>query len=110
MPIKIGDIEMKLPFGMYLHKSWQRKRFHAICKLTETNAYIARKNALVDHEEAIREEKLKLQKKMMDQGEKGKVKIKKIKSVPVQVQSSKHIMAEKKVAQSDMDIDKGKKK
>ena len=40
MPIKIGDVEMRLPPGMFLHKDWERKRQLAVVKLTETNSYI----------------------------------------------------------------------
>ena len=48
LPIKIGDIEMRLPHGMFLHKDWERKRMHAIVKLTETNSYIQRKNQVIE--------------------------------------------------------------
>jgi len=40
MPIKIGDVEKMLPHGMFLHKSYQRARFHSVVKLSETNVYI----------------------------------------------------------------------
>lgn len=52
--IKIGDAEKLLPYGVYLHKKYHAQRFHAICKLTENNAYIKRKNMVLDHQEAIR--------------------------------------------------------
>ena len=34
MPIKIGDVEKMLPYGMYLHKRYDTQKFHAVVKLT----------------------------------------------------------------------------
>jgi len=60
-PLKIGDAEKLLPYGVYLHKKYIPQRFHSIVKLTENNAYIKRKNMVLDHEEAIRVQRLKTQ-------------------------------------------------
>lgn len=74
MPIKIGDIEKMLPDGMFLHKHYQRQRFNSIVKLTETNVYIQRKNQVIEQAELIREEKKKINTRLL---EKGEVKVKK---------------------------------
>ena len=100
---------MRLPHGMFLHKDWERKRQHAIVKLIETNSYIQRKNQVIEQAELIREEKRKMQKRMLSTGP---IKEKKYtgSTVPKYIQSSKHIMAEKKIAQAGMNVDEGKKK
>ena len=88
---------MRLPHGMFLHKNWEKKRMHSIVKLTETNSYIQRKNQVIEQAELIREEKRKMQKRLLFSGP---VKEKKFSGlvVPKYIQSSKHIMAEKKIA------------
>lgn len=109
MPIKIGDIELQLPNGMFLHKDWEKRRFHSIVKLTETNSYILRKNQIIEQNEQIREQKRKMTKRMLSTGP---IKTKKSGAlvVPKYISSSKHIMAEKKIAQAGMKVDEGKKK
>jgi len=92
-----------------LHKDWERKRFHSVVKLTETNSYIQRKNQVIEQAELIREEKRKMQKRVQETGPQ-KAKKSTGASVPKYIQSSKHLMAEKKVAQAGMNIDEGKKK
>jgi len=109
MAIKVGDPEMRLPHGMFLHKDWERKRFHSVVKLTETNSYIQRKNQVIEQAELIREEKRKMQKRVQETGPQ-KAKRTAGPAVPRYIQSSKHLMAEKKVAQAGMNIDEGKKK
>jgi len=109
MAIKVGDLEMRLPHGMFLHKDWERKRFHSVVKLTETNSYIQRKNQVIEQAELMREEKRKMQKRAQDTGpQRAKKNASAI--IPKYIQSSKHLMAEKKVAQAGMNIDEGKKK
>ena len=73
MPIKIGDIEKMLPHGMYLHKSFQKQRFHSVVKLSETNNYIQRKNQVIEQADLIREERKKLNTRLLEKGE-GKAK------------------------------------
>jgi Tfp pilus assembly protein PilN len=68
MPIKIGDIELRLPHGMFLHRDFERKRFHSIVKLTETNSYIQRKNQVIEQEELLREEQRKIAKRLLETG------------------------------------------
>lgn len=51
MSIKIGDVEKMLPYGMYLHKMYDHQKFHSVCRLTSTNAYVARKNTIIEHAE-----------------------------------------------------------
>lgn len=55
LPIKIGDIEKMLPYGMYLHKKYNTQKFHSVVKLEPTNSYIARKNYVVDQADKIKE-------------------------------------------------------
>lgn len=45
-PIKIGDIEKMLPYGMYLHKMYDHQKSRSVVKLRETGVYIQRKNQL----------------------------------------------------------------
>ena len=94
---------------MFLHKNFEKRRFHSVVKLTETNSYIMRKNQLIEQEELIREEKKKIQRRLMESGP-SKVKRTTGMTVPKYIQSSKHIMAEKKIAQAGMKVDEGKKK
>lgn len=65
LSIKIGDVEKMLPDGMFLHKHYQRMRFHSVVKLTETNVYIQRKNQVLEQAELIKDEKRKIQTRMM---------------------------------------------
>lgn len=71
--------------------------------------YIARKNAVIEQAEQIREERKKLQTRILE-----KQKVKKAAfsglQVPKYIQSSKHIMAEKKEAQKGMGSPEKKKK
>lgn len=69
MSIKIGDIEKLLPHGMFLHKTYQAMRFHSVVKLSETNSYIQRKNQVIEQADLIREEKKKLNTRLLDKGE-----------------------------------------
>ena len=112
MAIKIGDVERLLPHGMFLHKQYQRLRYQSIVKLTETNSYIQRKNQVIEQAELIREEKKNLQTRlMMEKTALNRQKRTTGLSVPKYIQSSKHIMAEKKIAQAGMETgEKGGKK
>ena len=65
MAIKIGDIEQTLPHGMFLHKSLSKVKHQSVVKLTETNSYIQRKNQVVEQADLIREERKKMQTKVM---------------------------------------------
>lgn len=110
MPIKIGDIEMRLPNGMFLHRDEERRRFHSIVKLIETNSYIQRKNQVIEQDELIREEKRKLAKRLLESGP-PKAKRTEGMQVPKYIASSKLLIAEKKIAQAGkIQIDEGKKK
>ena len=100
MPIKIGDIEKLLPDGMFLHQKWQKRRFHSFVKLTDTNIYIQRKNEVIEQAEMIREEKQKIQSRLLN-NEDGKEKRSTGMNVPLYIRSSKHIINEKKIAQKD---------
>ena len=40
MPIKLGDLERMLPYGMYLHKKYSNQKFHSVVRLQQTNFYI----------------------------------------------------------------------
>ncbi len=60
LPLKIGDVERMLPYGMYLHKQYDHQKFRAIAKLTETNLYIQRKNTILEQNEQIREQRKKM--------------------------------------------------
>ena len=48
MPIKIGDVEKMLPYGMYLHKQHKNQKFHSVVSLVPTNKYIGRRNLIVE--------------------------------------------------------------
>ena len=74
--------------------------------------YIQRKNQVIEQAELIREEKKKLNTRLLEKGD-TKAKRTTGMAVPIYIQSSKHIMAEKKTAQKDLagkDTDGGKKK
>ena len=43
-PIKVGDIEKMLPYGLFLHKMYDHQKNRSIVKLRETGVYIQRKN------------------------------------------------------------------
>ena len=43
MPIKIGDVEKMLPYGMYLHKKYNSMKFTSVVKMTPSNKYTQRK-------------------------------------------------------------------
>lgn len=48
LPVKIGDVERMLPYGMYLHKQYEHQKFRSVAKLIETNTYIQRKNTILE--------------------------------------------------------------
>ena len=58
---------------MFLHKKCQASRFQSIVKLTETNSYIQRKNQVIEQADLIREERKKLQTRLLEKGD-GKAK------------------------------------
>jgi len=55
MPIKIGDLEKMLPYGMYLHKKYNSQRFHSVVRLTRTNSYVSRQNILIEQTDKIKD-------------------------------------------------------
>jgi len=61
MPIKLGDVEKMLPYGIFLHKRYDTQRFHSVVKLSPSNLYMNRKNLIVEQAEAIRQQKKKMQ-------------------------------------------------
>jgi hypothetical protein len=69
LPIKIGDVEKTLPSGMFLHRKCMSQRFQSIVKLTETNSYIQRKNQVIEQADLIREERKKLQTRLLEKGD-----------------------------------------
>ena len=111
-PIKIGDIEKMLPYGMYLHKMYDHQKFQSVVKLRSTNVYVQRKNMVVEQAEQINEQRKKMQLAMV--GEKRKEaqaaakqgKKKAEKHVPEVVTSAKYLVAEKK--ESEKAAAKGK--
>lgn len=50
-----------LPYGMYLHKDYEHQRFSSIVKLTQTNVYLQRKNAVAEQAEQIKDQRKKMQ-------------------------------------------------
>ena len=60
MPIKIGDVEKMLPYGMYLHKQYNSQKFHAIVTLGITNKYIGRRNLIVEQADQIKQQRRKM--------------------------------------------------
>jgi hypothetical protein len=54
-PIKLGDIEKMLPYGMYLHKMYDHQKFQSVVKLNQTNLYVQRKNMVVEQAEQIKD-------------------------------------------------------
>ena len=95
MSIKIGDVEKMLPYGMYLHKMYSHQKFHSVAKLVSTNAYVARKNTIIEHAEQIREQRRRMQSVMLEKKQDARVS-KAQKAVPKVVVSAKFIMADKK--------------
>jgi len=57
MPIKLGDVERMLPYGMYLHKQHEPQRFHSVARLTMTNTYVTRKNTILEQNEIIKDQR-----------------------------------------------------
>ena len=110
MPIKIGDIEKMLPYGVYLHKKYEHQKYHSIVTLTETNVYVQRRNQLVEQNEAIREQRRKMQFSVSDRRDESEAKKDKQKQVPIVVQSSKFITAEKKDFDKQLEKEKKEKK
>ena len=45
-PIKLGDVERMLPYGIYLHKMYDHQKFASVVKLNMTNLYVQRKNMI----------------------------------------------------------------
>lgn len=54
-PIKIGDIEKMLPYGIYLHKMYDHQKFTSVVKLKNTNLYQQRKNMIVEQADMIKD-------------------------------------------------------
>jgi len=54
---------------MFLHKKTMQQRFQSIVKLTETNSYIQRKNQVIEQADLIREERKKLQTRLLEKGD-----------------------------------------
>lgn len=95
MPVKVGDVERMLPYGMYLHKRYDAQKFHAVARLSITNTYIQRKNTIVEQTDQIKEQRRKMQSELLEK--KKVVRTEHFeKSVPNVVKSAKFIMAEKK--------------
>ena len=101
LSIKVGDIERQLPHGMLLHKDNARARFHSVVRLSETNVYIQRKNQIIEQQELIRDAKRDLQTKLLDDSTKKKKRTTGM-TVPISIQGSKALMAEKKIAQAGL--------
>jgi hypothetical protein len=97
-PIKIGDIEKMLPYGVYLHKMYDHQKFTAVVKLKNTNLYQQRKNMIVEQADMIKDQRKKMQLAMVGEKRKeaaaGKKKVEK--HVPEVVTSAKFLMQEKK--------------
>ena len=103
MPVKVGDVEMQMPQGMFLHKDFAKLRYHTVCKLTETNSYIQRKNQVIEQAELIREERKKLQTRLLDNTNKRAKRTTGL-TVPKYIASTKNIVAEKKIQQKDLKL------
>jgi hypothetical protein len=97
MPIKIGDIERMLPYGMYLHKRYDNQLFHAAARMTVSNAYVNRKNLIIEQNEQIKTARRDMQSAMLKRKKVERTDIV-TKSVPFVTVSSKFISAEKKSA------------
>lgn len=95
MPIKIGDVERMLPYGLYLHKQYDHQKFHSVVRLTPTNSYIARKNLIVDQAEQIKDQRRRMQSSMLEKKKEARQSAA-VKAVPTFVQSAKFIMQDKK--------------
>jgi hypothetical protein len=96
-PIKIGDIEKMLPYGMYLHKMYDHQKFHSVVKLNNTNVYVQRKNMIVEQADQIKDQRKRMQLAMVsERSRKDAGKKKAEKHVPEVVASAKFIMQEKK--------------
>jgi len=65
-PLKIGDIEKMLPFGMYLHKKYDSQRFHAVAKLEATNIYVQKKNLILEQQDQIKEQRRRMQTSLLE--------------------------------------------
>lgn len=92
--VKIGDVEKMLPHGLYLHNKYENQKFHSVVRLLPTNNYLQRKNAIVDQNMQIESERLRMQSQMLER-QKVVTGIKKPKSVPTSIVSSKFIQKEK---------------
>ena len=69
-PIKIGDIEKMLPYGMYLHKIYDHQKLTSVVMLKSTNVYVQCKNMVAEQAEQIKDQRKKIQLAMV--GEKRK--------------------------------------
>jgi len=65
--------------------------------LTETNLYVNRKNQVIEQADLIREERKKINTRMLESGS-GKAKRSSGMDVPYFIKSSKHLMALKKAS------------
>ena len=108
LSIKVGDVEKMLPYGMYLHKKYDRQKFHSVVKLTPTNLYIKRKNLVDEQDEAIRNQRKKMEFDLIEKKEKQGAGEKKQKHVPEVVQSAKFITAAKKEMDKQLEKQAGK--
>lgn len=107
-PIKLGDVEKMLPYGMMMHKMHDHQKFQSVVKLHPTNVYIQRKGMLNEQAEAIKEQRRKMQTSLVAEKKKGAETGKKNeKSVPEVVQSAKFLEKEKK--ESEKAQEKAKK-
>ena len=55
LPVRIGDIEKMLPYGMYLHKMYNHQKFHTCFKLVPTNLYTNRQNMIIEQNTQIKD-------------------------------------------------------
>lgn len=95
MPVKLGDVERMLPYGMYLHKQHEPQRFHSVARLTMTNTYVTRKNTILEQNEIIKEQRERMQTELLERKKVARTDFKD-KKVPITVQSSKFIQQQKK--------------
>jgi hypothetical protein len=95
MPIKIGDVERMLPYGVYLHKQYDSQLFHSIVRLSITNTYVERKNTIIEQTDQIKQQRRKMQSALLEKKKEEKISTV-VKKVPSVVQSSKYLQAEKK--------------
>lgn len=95
-PIKLGDVERMLPYGIYLHKMYDHQKFASVVKLNMTNLYVQRKNMIEEQADMIKEQRKKMQLAMVSERKKEQaaaagIKKKNEKHVPEVVVSAKFI-------------------